>query len=174
MNQLIKGVTLSLPLFLLIGCGDLDKPNNEKVKGGEVVVNFSAPLMKKTLIDKGVADENTTVYGYKAFKIPYTTTNENGDEVKVSGLFVIPTGMPSVVNQIGLSMVSDDHGTIFANNEAPSVIGDNTSAPDGSAIILTSMGGFATLQADYIGFGDSNKEYHPFILKKSLANAQCQ
>ena len=171
MNQLIKGVTLSLPLFLLIGCGDLDKPSNEKVKGGEVVVNFSAPLMKKTLIGKGAADENTTVYGYKAFKIPYTTTNENGEEVEASGLFVIPTGMPSIIHQIGLSMVSDDHGTIFANADAPSVMGVNTSAPDGSAIILTSMGGFATLQADYIGFGDSNDQYHPFVQKKSLANA---
>jgi len=171
MNQLIKGVTLVLPLFLLIGCGDLDQPNNEKVKGGEVVVDFSASLMKKTLIGKGVADENTTVFGYKAFKIPYTTTNEHGDEVKASGLFVIPTGVPPAVNKIGLSMVSDDHGTIFANSESPSVMGDNTSAPDGSAIILTSMGGFATLQADYIGFGDSNDQYHPFVQKKSLANA---
>jgi pimeloyl-ACP methyl ester carboxylesterase len=171
MNQKFKGVVLSLPLLLIMGCGDLDQPKNEEVEGGEVVVDFSAPLMKKTLIGKGVADENTTVFGYKAFKIPYTTTDENGEEVEASGLFVIPTGLTPEVQQIGLSMVSDDHGTIFANNDAPSVMGENNGAPDGSAIILTAMGGFATLQADYIGFGDSNDHYHPFVQKKSLANA---
>lgn len=68
-------------------------------------------------------------------------------------------------------MVSDDHGTIFADREAPSVIADTNGAPDGSAILLTSLGGFATLQPDYIGFGDSKSHYHPFVLKDSLANA---
>jgi len=171
MKNIVKTVAVVTPLLLILGCGDLDQPSNETVKGGEVVVDFSATTMKQTLISKGFADENTTVFGYKAYKIPYTTTNEKGDEVKVSGLFVIPTGMPDAVGQIGLSMVSDDHGTIFANADAPSVIGSNNGTPDGSSIILSSLGGFATLQPDYIGFGDSyQKHYHPFILKKSLAN----
>jgi fermentation-respiration switch protein FrsA (DUF1100 family) len=38
-------------------------------------------------------------------------------------------------------------------------------------VILTSLAGFITLQPDYIGFGDSNDHYHPFVLKRSLANA---
>ncbi|MEA3492533.1 MAG: lipase family protein, partial [Campylobacterota bacterium] len=42
--------------------------------------------------------------------------------------------------------------------------------PEGSAIILTSLAGFVTLQPDYIGFGDSLAEYHPFVMKKSLAS----
>lgn len=160
------------PLLFMVGCGDtLNQPSNETVKGGELMVDFSSALMKKTLIDANAADENTTVFGYKAFKIPYTTTDEEGNEVKASGLFVIPTGLPDAVKPLGLSMVSDDHGTIFANREAPSVIADTNGAPDGSSIILTSLGGFATLQPDYIGFGDSNDHYHPFILKDSLANS---
>lgn len=171
MRQIMRTIAVIAPLFI-IGCGsNLSEPNNETVKGGELVVNFSADAMKKTLLDAGAIEANATVYGYKAFKIPYTTTNEEGDDVKASGLLVIPTGLPAVVNQIGLSMVSDDHGTIFANREAPSVIGDTNGAPDGSAIILTSIGGFATLQPDYIGFGDANDQYHPFVLKDSLANA---
>ena len=171
MKRQTRAMALSIPLLLVMGCGELDQPKNEEVKGGKVVVNFSAPLMKKTLMSKGVVDENRTVFGYKAFKIPYITTDESGDEVEASGLFVIPIGLPPKLNQIGLSMVSDDHGTIFSNNDAPSVIGENNGTPDGSAIILTSIGGFATLQADYIGFGDSNDHYHPFVQKESLANA---
>jgi len=171
MKNIVKTVAIVAPLILVLGCGNLDQPKNEQVKGGEIVVDFSKIMMKKQLLSKGLIDENRTVFGYKAYKIPYTTTDEKGEEVEVSGLFVIPTGMPLAITKIGLSMVSDDHGTIFANADAPSVIGENSGTPDGSPIILTSLGGFATLQPDYIGFGDSyQKHYHPFILKKSLAN----
>lgn len=161
------------PLVMFVGCGGgLSEPENKTFKGGELLVNFSADAMKTTLVDAGVVTADTTVYGYKAFKIPYTTTDEEGNEVEASGLFVIP---PTLHNQVaslgGLSMVSDDHGTIFADREAPSVIADTNGAPDGSAILLTSLGGFATLQPDYIGFGDSKSHYHPFVLKDSLANA---
>jgi predicted esterase len=172
MKRILKVGILMVP-FILIGCGDgLHNPSNESVKGGELVVDFSAAVMKKTLVDKGVVSAEQTVYGYKAYKVPYTTTDEEGNEVKASGLFVIPPVLHDAVLPLGgLSMVSDDHGTIFANREAPSIIGKNNAAPDGSAVLLTSLGGFATLQPDYIGFGDSNSHYHPFVLKDSLANA---
>ncbi len=170
MKNIVKTIAVVTPL-LFIGCGDgLDNPQ-ESVKGGELVVNFSAQTIKKALIAKGKATESTTVFGYKAYKVPYTTTDEDGLEVKVSGLFVIPTGMPSTVNQLGLSMVSNDHGTIFANLDAPSVRAKTYGTPDDIVTLLTSLGGFATLEPDYIGFGDSNNHYHPFILKKSLATS---
>ncbi|CAA6810515.1 MAG: Lysophospholipase (EC [uncultured Sulfurovum sp.] len=172
MKKIIKHIIMVVSLLLMVGCGDeLAQPSNEQAKGGELLVNFSSVLMKKTLIEAKLADEETTVFGYKAYKVPYTTTNEEGEEVKVSGLFVIPTGLPTAAQSLGLSMVSDDHGTIFANSRAPSVSANNNGTPDGSAIILTALGGFATLQPDYIGFGDSVEHYHPFVLKDSLANA---
>jgi len=172
MNRRHKYLCLLIaPLLVMVGCGDLDAPSNEAVTGGELVVDFSAPLMKQTLIDQGIANENSTVFGYKAYKIPYTTHDEEGNEVRVSGLFVIPTGMPEAIEQLGLSMVSDDHGTIFKNSEAPTVLAKYTGVPDGAPVLLTSLGGFATLQPDYIGFGDSSDHYHPFILKKSLGSA---
>lgn len=167
-------VLLVVSGLFFTGCGSLDKPNNEKVNGGEIVVDIDGAVLKGSLLDAktpGVTEE-TTVYGYKAYKIPYTTTDEEGNSVAVSGLMVIPTGLPDVVSsRLGLSMVSDDHGTIFSNAEAPVVIAGTNNAPDGSSIILTSLFGFVTLQPDYIGFGDSSDHYHPFVLKKSLANA---
>jgi hypothetical protein len=172
MRQITKSI-LVVTALLFIGCGDsLSKPTIEAVNGGELFVNFPGTAIKSSLVEKGLIDENRTVYGYKAYKIPYVTTDEEGNEVKASGLFVIPTGLPAIVHTtLGLSMVSDDHGTIFANREAPSVLADSTGAPEGSAILLTALGGFATLQPDYIGFGDSNDHYHPFVLKDSLANS---
>jgi len=171
MRRLLKGLLLSSTL-LIVGCGSLDQPDNPQVVGGDIVVNFDKELMQKTLISKGYADENTTVFGYTAYKIPYKTTDEKGVEVTVSGLMVVPTGLSKggKAEQVGLSLVSDDHGTIFANYEAPTIAAETSGAPAGSAIILTALAGFVTLQPDYIGFGSSDAP-HPFVLKKSLANA---
>ncbi len=171
MKRVIKSIFISTNIILVIGCGDIDSPTDTRVKGGEIVVNFSSKMMKDSLLQKGLIDKNQVVFGYKAYKIPYRTTDEHGEDVEVSGLFVIPTGVPSAISKLGFSMVSDDHGTIFANADAPSVIASNSGTPDGASILLTSLGGFATLQPDYIGFGDSyKKHYHPFVLKKSLAS----
>lgn len=166
-------LALLVPALFLIGCSDLDQPGNEQVVGGEVVVDLDGNSIKSSLIAAGTpgVDVNTTVYGYKAYKIPYTTTDEEGNSVDVSGLMIVPKGLPEIVySTLGLSMVSDSHGTIFADAESPTVIAGSTNAPDGSSILLTSLGGFVTLQADYIGFGDSLEHYHPFVLKKSLAD----
>jgi len=166
-------IVLSVSILFFVGCGDLDQPTNERVTGGKVVVDLDGASIRGSLIAAGTpgVDESTTVYGYKAYKIPYTTTDEEGNSVSVSGLMVVPTGVPEAMNQAGLSLVSDSHGTIFANAEAPTVIAGGTNSPDGSSVILTSLFAFVTLQADYIGFGDSIEHYHPFILKKSLANS---
>jgi len=167
-------LVLAVSVLFFVGCGsDLEQPVNEQVSNGEVVVDLDGESIKGSLIAAGApgVDESTTVYGYKAYKIPYTTTDEEGNIVKVSGLMVVPTGVPDAVKQIGFSVVSDDHGTIFANAEAPTVVAANTSAPAGSSVILTSLFAFVTLQPDYIGFGDSSDHYHPFVLKNSLADS---
>jgi len=167
-------ILLTVSVLFFVGCDstDLAQPANEEVVGGELVVDLDGSTIKSSLIANKTPgiDESSTVYGYKAYKIPYTTTDEEGNSVKVSGLMVIPTGVPEEVQQAGFSVVSDSHGTIFANSEAPTVIAGATSAPDGAPVILSSIYAFVTLQADYIGFGDSLGHYHPFILKKSLAN----
>jgi len=170
----INTIVLSVTALFFVGCGDLNQPENEQAIGGKVVVDLDGENIKNSLIaakTPGV-DVNTTVYGYKAYKIPYNTTDEEGNTVAVSGLMVIPKGLPNaLVSAKGLSMVSDDHGTIFANADAPVVTAGTNNAPNGSPVLLTSLFGFVTLQPDYIGFGDSSEHYHPFVLKKSLANA---
>ena len=173
MKHLVKIILMVTLLIFMVGCGDdLNQPSKERVKGGELLVDFSASAMKASLLKEGLVQTDTTVYGYKSYKIPYTTQDEEGNSVNASGSFIVPVGLPDIVySTLGLSMVSDDHGTIFSNKEAPSFIADQTGAPHGSAVLLTALGGFATLQPDYIGFGDSNSHYHPFLLKDSLANS---
>jgi predicted esterase len=171
--RLVKD-TLIVVSLLIMGCSDVDNPPSTKMVGGELVVDLDGKFIKKSLLDKSVpgVDENSTVYGQKAYKIPYITTDEEGNEVNASGYMVVPKGLPDELIALkGYSVVSDDHGTIFSNQEALSVIASTTNSPSGSSILFTSLGGFVTLQPDYIGFGDSVGHYHPFVMKKSLANA---
>ncbi len=172
MKYIIQTSLLTVAL-LFTGCLGLDEPDNENALGGTIVVDMDGASVKQSLIEANIpgVSEESTVYGYRAYKIPYLTTNQEGQTISVSGLMVVPTGMPELVYQVGLSLVSDDHGTIMKDDEAPTVLAQSTNSPDGSAIIMTSIAGFITLQPDYVGFGDSREQYHPFVLKKSLANA---
>ncbi len=173
MKNIVKGV-LTLSVLFFVGCGsDLQQPDNEFVIGGEVVVDLDAATMRQSLIDSGLipADYDKPVFGYKAYKIPYTTTDEQGEAVEVSGLVVIPTGISEDMKQAGLSVVCDDHDTRFGDFEMPTVFAEQNNAPDGSPVIFSSLMGFTTFQPDYIGYGDSLDHYHPFLLKGSLANA---
>jgi pimeloyl-ACP methyl ester carboxylesterase len=174
MRYSIAKTALAAAVWFFVGCGDdIAKPQNEVVSGGEVVVDLDGATIKKSLIDKGLipADYDKPVFGYKAYEIPYTTEDEHGVPVHVSGLMVVPTGIPDGMKALGLSIVSDDHDTRFGNFEMPTVMAEASSAPEGSPVIFASMMGFVVLQPDYIGYGKSLSHYHPFVLKKSLANA---
>ena len=168
----------------MLGCGaTVSKPDNQKgIVGGELVVDFPANLLKQSLIDKGIlsADSNETVFGYRGYLIEYDTTNEKGQSVRASGLMVVPTssGMDEAgrekleyIRSKGFSIISDDHGTIFSNDKAPTIVASMQNIPNGSPITLTSLFGFVTLQPDYIGFGSSADIYHPYLLRHSLASA---
>ena len=182
MKQRWKLWVASLFAFIVLsGCGGGGSPDNETVKGGEVVVDFPADLLRQKLIAAGTKgiDENTTVFGYKAYRIDYETVDGHGMPVTASGLMVVPTDYGTreqdakalaSMKQVGLSVVSDSHGTIFADREAPTAVAEATLAPDGSPIVLTSLSGFVTLQADYIGFGASKDRYHPYLLEHPSAD----
>ena len=173
MNKILMvGIVSSLLLFT--GCDKLEKPQRDVFSGGEIVVDVSGETVKQGFIDKGVpgVDENSTIYGYKAYKISYETQDDLNNTVEVSGLMAVPVGVPEdIYNEKNLSLVSHSHSTIFSNAKAPSVLTTQDSAPQGISTVLTSLFGFVTLEADYIGFGDSSNQTHPFLLKKSLANA---
>ncbi|WP_292664253.1 hypothetical protein [Nitratifractor sp.] len=171
-----------LALVALSGCGGGSAPENETVKGGEVVVDFPANVLRQKLIAAGTpgVDENTTVFGYKAYRIEYETVDGHGMPLTASGLMVVPTAYGADardtkalagMKQIGLSVVSDSHGTIFADREAPTEVAEATLAPEGSPIVLTALSGFVTLQADTIGFGASKDHYHPYLLAHPSADS---
>ncbi len=183
MKHSMKILIVSIAIFIAVGCGGSSDPGElkvEKLKGGELIANVPANLLKKTLIEEQNLSKDTTVYGYKAYKIPYTTTDEQNNSVQASGIMVVPTDYNAdeetaqkikAISKVGFAMVVNCHGTVFSNKEVPSVEVESSMAPEDVGVLFSSIAGFVTLQPDYIGYGDSSKHYHPYLLEKSSANS---
>jgi len=169
-------------LFVLVGCGGGKDFNssNESLVGGKEIANYSAKEVTNYAKEKGYISSTKELYGFKAYKIPYTTTDGKGNIVHASGVMVVPTiddassELKDKYNKLqssGFAFVLDCHGTIFANKEAPSELIAQSKNPEGTGLLFSSLGGFITLQPDYIGFGDSKEHYHPYLLEKPSANS---
>lgn len=95
-----------------------------------------------------------SMYDVRAFKVEYLTSNTNGELILASGLIAIPIMNSSKQ----LTIVSYQHGTIFKNNQAPTLALNSKEAP----LLLASLG-FAVVAADYIGYGSSQGVAHPYL-----------
>lgn len=98
------------------------------------------------------------------YKITYTSTDENGKPVNLTGLAAFPkSGAPK-------GLVIYMHGTQWNRKESPS----RFKAKDDTVSFYLELasfatGGYAMVMPDYIGLGD-NKRIHPYPL--NLVNAQ--
>ncbi len=145
-------------LLLLIACGGGE---NKLVSGGETPDDYRGTLVNSKL----VATKNATFlipYSVKAYSIVYYTIGVNGNKLKASGLLAVPqkaTGEKS-------PLLSYQHGTIFLNEQAPSI---SNSSIDG--IMILAGKGYIISAPDYIGYGESAGQIHPYIHANSLASA---
>ena len=178
-------IALSLGV-LLSACGTGGNTGVNSVEDGSaqfvgatVIDDINASVMLQVV--KAAIDANATnAFGYKAVKISYNTVNEDNTPVVASGLLVIPTATDAyqqyrIANgqkPFSVSMLCDNHKTIFADVEAPTKVEVSDHQPNYSlAVLETGYAGFAGIYPDYIGFGDSLGTVHPYIMKKASARA---
>ena len=158
----MKNLIVILALFLISACGSPDNRDNifqEEAKTILPIANYSKEQINKKLQSNFL--NKKALFDIRTYKIDYNTTDDLGNRVKASGIITIPTSTHY------LSIVLDCHGTIFSNKYAPSNIAKTKPLSNLVAILYSAVGEFITLQPDYIGFGDSNSTYKPFLLKKS-------
>ncbi len=192
---MVKDIKLTLlssviALTLLSGCGGYDN-EDKNIVGTNLVLSQETfkPIvdLTKEQLQAGLNQQaqltgtqaQTALLGVKSYKIDYMTKDQQGKAVKASGLITIPAISPAFMSaykeankrDFSLSIVSDQHGTIFENTEAPSVEASTTHLPNSLATAFSGVAGFMTVQPDYLGFGDDNNSTHPYVMEKSLANA---
>ena len=172
-------------IVLLSACGNEGTSENRIDAGSEqlisatIIDDINASTM--LLYVKGAIDANATnAFAYKAVKITYNTVNEDSKPVVASGLLVIPTATDAYqayrasqgLPPFSVSMICENHGTIFADVDAPTNKEISNGIPDyATAILMTGYAGFASVDPDYIGFGASKDTVHPYIMKKASARA---
>jgi len=162
-------LSIASALILLSGCGGSDS-DSATVNSATVIDNIPDSVMLQVV--KSIDPNASIAFGYKAVKLTYTTTTPDGKEVEASGILVIPEASDALKARFGgvypISVVVDNHGTIFKDDEAPS----NTEISDNlpnlkTAVLFTGAAGFATVMPDYLGYGASKGETHPYIMKSS-------
>jgi hypothetical protein len=143
-----------------------------------VVDNVSSEVML-AYVKGGITESAVNAFETKAVKISYNTVNQDGEPIVASGLLVIPTPteaykayLASVGKSFSVSMICDNHGTIFLDSAAPTNVEQTNGVPDYElSVLMSGYAGFAGIYPDYIGFGDSNATVHPYIMKKAAARA---
>ncbi len=103
-------------------------------------------------------------YDIKAYKIVYKTKNTDGTEIEASGALLIP-----IVNGETIPMISQQHGTIRTDAQAPSNYQSSSEAYTIASIFASN--GFIITCPDYIGYGVSKNIVHPYEHRESLAQA---
>lgn len=101
-------------------------------------------------------------YDVQTYRLTYRTHDKDGALVEASGLLTLPVkpaGQPSPV-------VSYQHATIFYDAEAPSNRIEGQEPP----IVLASLG-YIVVAADYVGFGATKGQEHPYLVATPAARA---
>ena len=123
-----------------------------------------APNMSKMLRFKmcPAAKSLKKDYGFKAYRLTYMTTSISGAEVPTQGLLLVPDQMQP------LPVFVYQHGTVFSREELPSSF-DRFVVNEVTAISnCYTTGGYITVMADYLGFGDGTG-VHPYLHADSEA-----
>ena len=172
--------------LMLYGCNGDDattttsnEPSQSSLPRGSLLMNSReleniTPTMMTTLLDMTGTPHGAYAFGYRAIKIVYTTVDQAGNEVNASGLIVIPTTDENypISTPYQAAIVSEHHGTLFDDQEAPSNLELTNGQPDNDmATLYSSIYGYITVMPDYIGFGESVNQPHPYILQQGSANA---
>ena len=118
----------------------------------------SLSTMKSALINS----KFNAKYAVKTYKIVYTTFDVDGDLIDASGLLAVPQKRSSRKSPI----LVDFHKTITENRNAPSHQFKATHILSKAASL-----GYIVIAPDYLGYGKSRREIHPYMHAKTLASA---
>ena len=107
--------------------------------------------------------------------VKYTSIDDQGNDIELSGLFIYPFKLSG--EKIQTPLVSMDHGTELLKKYAPSKWdpfdpSEWTNFPEVVvAYILASFFEWSIVMPDYQGMGSDINESHPFCIREKLATA---
>lgn len=161
-------VIILLSLFIVTGCkkddGDDDVVPKYLVDFELYTpsVSYTADNLRFLLGQFGLSSfANQIKYEITINKIRYKTLF-NGDTIIASGIVATPV---AVEKKQSFPILSYQHGTLFQKSEGPSV------NPTNEIMTYMASTGMVVVIADYIGFGASSAEFHPYMHNEYTVNA---
>ncbi len=133
------------------GGGSSSEPTGVEQKSGRLM---SATLIAEYSNNAISIPQIETKYPVKVYRVVYETKNTDGSFLDASGLLTIPQKPSSAKSPTLLY----HHGTIYQNDLAPS----NNALVDASSVLPGYLG-FISVAPDYIGFGESSNQMHPYL-----------
>ncbi|MBC3539302.1 alpha/beta hydrolase family protein [Rufibacter sediminis] len=147
---------LVLALVIFSGCTSSDEdpqPDNKQYfVSASSVAKVPKLVLQTYAVTAGFGNFVSYIdYDIEVYRFVYNTTYK-GSPVQASGLLCLPQNTPSAP-----ALVSAQHGTIFADSDAPS------NFPGGfSGFELFAAVGYITVIPDFIGYGTSKDIVHPY------------
>ncbi len=166
---------LQIPLYFLLltlvliscnsGLDDVEVPESENDYLIETELVESYPLLFiQTFLQLAATEypeieefNDQFISGVDVYKIVYNT-EFNGETIKASGLVCLPTSSGTY------PVLSYQNGTNTLHDAAPSVDPNNELF---SVLEMMSSTGFIITIPDYLGFGESDNMFHPYLHKES-------
>ena len=146
-----------LPPFVAVSKGTVSAALMKSVITG-------SPSVQNALSGLGIVVNDIT-YDARLFKLTYDTMYA-GRKIRASAMIAVPR------KDGELSLVAVQHGTILANQEAPSEWSLATAALTNAlleGLFDTMVGGQVSVNVDYLGFGKSHDQFsiHPYLIRDS-------
>ncbi len=179
MIQSLRSSTLWLALVVVTLNFTSCKNNSDLPPAANVTLVSSAPittLTKTQLIQRvaasGIIDPSFTSLlnlllqrDVKAYRLTYKTKNADGTDITASGALIVPVP----VGTESYPMISQQHGTLFNEPDAPSYFTNNSEAATIGALFASN--GYILSCPDYVGYGESKSVPHPYLHRQTEALA---
>ena len=136
-----------------------------RLQGAELLNRISAADIAQALATANAAGDRVPainpVYEVANHRLTYLTLDGQGRTVTASGLVSVPVKAAGARSPL----ISYQHGTIFKNAEAPS----NHAVASEPAVVIASLG-YIVVAPDYVGYGASLGQEHPYLLAAPSAS----
>ena len=162
--QSFKSIKMFLIIFspLFVACDDAVEEACKEAEQGKIVNYVSKGVLSTDLINSlkpslGLPDSFSAKYDVKVYSVDYETTDPSGNAVIASGAVYYPEGLDQP-----LSLLSGQHGLTIKRSEVASLI-----PLYGYLGLFGASVGYASIQPDYLGLGNSTFPYYPVYQKSN-------
>jgi hypothetical protein len=132
-----------------------------QIRSASLITTINASAIRAVL-PAALSGTVVPLYDVDAWKLTYTTLDAAGHITTASGLVAVPRKGANASSPV----LSYQHATAKTDAEAPS----NHATADEPAILFASLG-FVVNATDYVGYGASKGQPHPYLLAAPTASA---